>query len=157
MPTPDPSASPFESRYPELSLPPGGFKSTIPAYLLDGADDQQRWIMEEISRNSAATEFACRGAVELSQHLRALNGKTYKTEKGLAETKADVDGLKASAAVVSPFLKPVSQFAALWEIRAFKWVFVAGMAMFVGILYPLYLQHPFMEWLSLAVKHLLSP
>lgn len=153
----DPSTPPFESRYPELTIPVGGWKSTIPAHLLDGADDQQRWIMEEISRNSAATEFACRGAVELSQHLRALNGKTYATEKGLAQAREEVNALKGQALVMTPFIKPMSMFAALWEYRAFKWVFVAGLVMFAGILYPIYLAHPFLEWVGLAVKALLAP
>lgn len=149
---PETSTSPFESRYPELTLPPGGFKSTIPAYLLDGADDQQRWIMEEISRNSAATEFACRGAVEVSQHLRALNGKTYKNEKAVGEAREELENLKGQAKVMSPFLKPLSMFTALWDYTLFKWFFIGGIIFFLFVLYPYLLKVGLIDLLDSYIK-----
>ncbi len=130
------TVTPFESRYPELKIPDNGFQSTIPAHLLEGCDDQMRWLMEEISKNTQATEFACRGAVELSQHLRALNGKTYRNEKAVGEASQAIEDLQTQAAAVGPFLKPISMFANLWSYTLFKWFFVGGILFFLFIIYP---------------------
>lgn len=142
MPTSD-TSPPFESRYPELSLPEHGFQSTLPAHLLEGADEQTRYIMNEISRNSAATEFACRAAVDQSRHLRALNGKTFKNERGLAEARQHLDDLMEKAQIVEPLIKPVNQFMSLWEYRAFRWMVYITIFFFFTYLLPYYLQHPF--------------
>lgn len=100
MPQPSDDHPPYQSQYPELKLPDGGFRSTLPEHLLNGADDQMSWIMHEISRNSAATEFACRGAVDLSNHLRALNGKTNRNAVGLDEARAEIAALKTDNATL---------------------------------------------------------
>lgn len=149
---PTPSTPPFESQYPELKLPEHGFQSAIPGHLLNGQDEQFEWLMHEVSKNTAATEFACRGVVDLSQHLRSLNGKTYRNEKGLGEAKADLDSLKDQASVVTPFIKPLSMFATLWEWWPFKVIFVGGIIFFLGILYPYFLHSPFVEWLDSTLK-----
>lgn len=101
------SPQPFSSQYPELRIPEGGFKSSLPAHLLEGADAQTTFIMNEISRNSAATEFACRGAVELSTHLRALNGKTFRNESGVRALEDKVDGLAAEVKQLADQMKNV--------------------------------------------------
>ena len=130
------STPPFESRYPELALPEQGWKSTIPPTLLDGADPQMSWLLQEMSKNTQATEFACRGAVELSHYLRQLNGKTYRNEKAVGEAQQDLEDLKQQARVMTPFLKPVTMFATLWEYPLFKWFFVGGIIFFLLVLYP---------------------
>ncbi len=147
-----PPAEPFKSSLPELKLPPGGFQSNLPPHLLEGADEQTRYIMNEISRNTAATQFACLAAVTHNEHLRTLNGKTYKTEKVAEDLRAEILVLKEQAASVSPFLKGMSYFSYLWEYRAFRWTFVLGVLTVVGLLYPYYMNHMF-EVLSAAFKH----
>jgi len=102
------SNQPFVSQYPELKIPEEGFVSSLPKHLLEGADEQTKWIMNEISRNSAATEFACHGAVELSSHLRALNGKTFRNEKGLQGVRDDMADLKKEVIVLQDQMKSVS-------------------------------------------------
>ncbi len=139
MPQPSESNPPFQSQYPELKIPVEGFKSSLPEHLLEGADRQTQWIMNEISRNSAATEFACHGAVELSSHLRALNGKTYKNEKGLSEVKdqivdlkKEVVDLKTQMRAMKPIIGPLStirvvfSYKIAWFILAIVVLFLAG-------------------------------
>lgn len=145
---------PFESRYPELSLPPGGWKSTLPDHLLEGADPQTLFIMHELSKNSQATEFACRGVVELSQHLRALNGKTYKTEKGLGEARSEVDILNDKAATMEPIFKPLNYFMNLWDYRVFRWICYASIFFFFTYLLPWYIAHPIS--IETLINHFLS-
>jgi hypothetical protein len=136
------STPPFVSRYPELSLPPGGWKSTLPEHLLEGADPQTLFIMHELSKNSQATDFACRAVIEQNAHLRALNGKTYRNERGLAEIKGSVDTLTEKAAIMEPLFKPLSQFMALWEYRLFRWgCYIVGFFLLTYAL-PFYLQNP---------------
>ncbi len=105
--SPDPH-SPFESQYPELKIPSDGWKSNIPAHLLASADDQMKWLMQEMSKNTQATEFACKGVVDLSRHLRTLNGKTYRNEKGVSDLAADVETLKAAARAAAPLVNTLS-------------------------------------------------
>lgn len=136
------SQPPFESRVPELKIPEHGFQSTLPQHLLEGADPQTIWLLNEISKNTQATEFACRGVVELSLHLRALNGKTYKNESSNAVLKDKVEVLEAQALAVAPFYKPLAQFAALWEYRAFRYLVYAAAVFFFSYLLPYYILHP---------------
>jgi len=89
-----PTNQPFQSQYPELKIPEHGFTSNIPPYLLENCDPQMTWLLNEVSKNTAATEFACRGAVDLSAHLRALNGKTFRNEKKLIENIEEVNRVK---------------------------------------------------------------
>lgn len=136
------SSPPFESRYPSLSIPEHGFVSSIPAHLLDGCDDQMRWLLQEVSKNTAATEFACRGVVDLSTHLRALNGKTYRNERGLGEAREILNELNEKATVMEPLFKPMSQFMSLWEYKWFRWIcYLAGFFLITYVL-PAYLAHP---------------
>lgn len=137
------STPPFESRYPELSIPEHGFVSTIPPHLLEGVDEQTRWLLSEISRNTQATEFACRGVVDLSRHLRTLNGKTYKNESGLGQLTEKVKEIDEQAKLIIPLSQPVAQFINLWGYRGFRWAFYAATFFFFTYLLPYYLAHPF--------------
>lgn len=106
------------------------------------------WLMNEMSKNTQATDFACRGVEKISDHLRELNGKVSKSAAKIEESKVEIQDLKDKADVVSPFLKPISMFASLWEYSAFKWFFVGGLVFFVGILYPIFLRSSFVTWLN---------
>ena len=149
---PSDTSPPFESRYPELHLPEGGFQSTIPAHLLENSDPQMMWLLQEVSKNTQATEFACRGVVDMSQHLRTLNGQTNKNKMAISAAQEDVDSLKGQAKVVTPFLKPISMFAALWEYMAFKVFFVGGAAFFLLILYPWLLKIGLLDLLDSYIR-----
>lgn len=151
---PDESTPLFKSSLPELRLPAEGFQSSLPPHLLEGADEQTRYIMNEISRNSAATEFACRAAVTHNEHLRTLNGRTGKNEKHIGDTESDVKTLKEQVSAASPLFKPVAMFVALWEYRAFRWVFYGAAFFFFTYLLPWYLKNPIS--IETIVNHLLG-
>jgi len=133
----------YQSAIPDLNMPVDGWKSNIPPHLLDGADPQLVWIMEELSKHTQATEFACRGVVAQNQHLKALNGKTFKNEKNLALLTEQVKSLETVSETLSPFARPIMQFAGLWEYRAFRYTFYAAVFFFFTYLLPYYIAHPF--------------
>lgn len=137
-----PDSPQYQSPIPELKMPPNGFVSTIPQHLLVDIDAQMRWLLEEVSKNTAATEFACRGVVAATEHLRTLNGKTYRNEQTAASLVAELQTLKDQASTVSPFLKPVSMFATLWANRLFRWIFTLGLITLFGLIYPWYIGSP---------------
>jgi hypothetical protein len=136
------STSPFESRFPELNIPPHGWESNIPAHLLDSCDEQTRWLMEEISKNTQATNFASQGVSDISRHLRELNGRVGKQEAKLSKDRDDIDTLKAQVKAATPLIKPLEYLMALWEFRAFRWVFYAAIFFFFTYLLPWYISNP---------------
>ena len=146
--------SPYQSRYPELKIPEDGFKSTIPAHLLEGCNPQMQWLLQEVSKNTQATEFACKAVVEQNNHLRALNGKTYRNEKDIADTRVELGLLSQQTAGFAPLIKPVKMFASLWEYRVFRWTIYAGLFFILTYLYPYYVTHPFD--LGSVVSHFLA-
>lgn len=147
---PSESQPPFESKFPELNVPKDGWHSNIPPSLLDGADDQMRWLMDEMSKNTQATQFAGQGVSDISRHLRELNGRTGKNERATADIKESVESLKSQAKAVAPFIKPVMQFASLWEFRPFRWVFYTATFFFFTYLLPWYIKNP------LDISHLIT-
>lgn len=136
----DSTTAPFESRFPELNVPVEGWRSNIPEHLLKDCEPQMVWLLQEVSKNTQATNFACHGVTDISRHLRGLNGKVYKNEEKLGRAKEDLETLKEQAQAVSPFLKPISMFATLWSYSIFKWFFVGGIIFFLFVLYPYYLK-----------------
>lgn len=134
------SAEPAKTTLPILTLPPEGFVSQLPAHLLPN-DPNMRWLMEEMSKNSQATEFSCRGVIELSQHMRVLNGRTAKAEASLTETKADLAALKARIEPVGGLVKGIGYFAYLWAFLPFRVLFSLGVLAVVLVGYPYYLSH----------------
>lgn len=140
---PSESTPPFESKFPEINPPKDGWHSNIPPHLLDGIDPQMEWLLTEMSKNTQATQFAGQGVSDISRHLRELNGRTGKNERATADIKERVESLKSQAKAVAPFIKPVMQFAALWEFRPFRWVFYAATFFFFTYLLPWYLKSPF--------------
>lgn len=132
---------PYKSSLPEISLPSGGWKSNIPNHLLEDTDPATRWLMEEVSKNTQATEFACQAAVLHNNHLRALNGQVYKSKEKIAVLEEGQHKLDKQADDASSFFKALASFSKLWEYRIFRWVFILGLITIAGYIYPYYLVH----------------
>lgn len=136
------SPPPYKSSIADLSLPKEGFKSNLPPHLLEGCDEQTKWLLNEVSKNTAMTEFAIHAVIEQNSHLKMLNGKTFKNEKGLAEAREKLDSLDNKATVMEPLFKPLSQFMGLWEYKMFRWgVYIVAFFLLTYVL-PYYLTHP---------------
>ncbi len=142
MSSADQSSTPFKSSISDISLPPEGFKSKIPPHLLEGCDDATRWMMEEMSKATQVNEFVLHATIEHNSHLRALNGKTFKTEKGLSETKEALEALIAKADLMEPLFKPLSLLMRMWEYKYFRWATYLLVFFFFTYLLPFYLQNP---------------
>lgn len=129
-------------------MPAGGFVSSIPAHLLIDADPQMRWVMEEISKSTAANEFACRAAVTHNEHLRKLNGKTFRNEKAHEEVRAELEALKAQAAAVTPLARPFTLLAGMWDFWPLRVIFIIGALFVPAVVYPWYLTHMYESVMS---------
>lgn len=146
--------SPLKSTLPILTLPEGGFKSNLPDFLLP-TDPNMKWLMEQVSVTTQAANFACQAAVTHNEHLRILNGRTLKNEKAAEDIKADVAALKDQSGVLSPVSKALASFTFLWESKPFKVIFILGLFVVAGVLYPWYVQSPGKAVL-LAIQHWLE-
>ena len=143
MPSPNESQPQFESKssYPALEKP--DFKPNVPGFLLEGASEQDRYIIEQLSLVNQYAQWSV--TTELSTHEQVLktNGRLIRAEKDIKEAKEDLVSLKFQAKAVAPFIKPVLQFGSLWEIRPFRWVFYGFTFFFFTYLLPWYLKAPF--------------
>jgi hypothetical protein len=150
MPDNTEPTQPYKSTLPEIRLPVEGFQSRLPAHLLP-SDPNMKWLMEEISKNTQATEFACKAAVMHNEHLRQLNGRTAKNEDRTNDIKAELMAFKDEFAGAAILSKPIASFLYLWQARTFKVIFMLGLFVIVGIGYPYYVSEPgkaLVVWLS---------
>jgi hypothetical protein len=136
------STPPFKSSISDIALPAEGFRSNIPPHLLEGCDDATKWIMQEMSKATQINEFVLHATLEHNKHLKALNGKTYKNERAMAEAKEKLDELNVKAAIAEPFLKPMAQFVSLWEYRVFRWGVYITLFFLITYALPFYIAHP---------------
>jgi hypothetical protein len=137
MPQASPSDSP-QSDYPELSLPEGGWKSNIPEHLLKDAKPADRWLMEEMSKNTQATDFSCRAAVEGNGLIRKTNGRLKGAEAQIvdlrtevAQLKVDNLVLKAQVLALAPIVSTVSTAKTLLSSKIV--LVVLGMAVLFAL------------------------
>lgn len=91
-----------QSDYPELKLPPDGWKSNIPPSLLTNVEPQMVWLMEQMSKNTQATEWTSHAAMDTNQQVRKTNGRLKGAESTIISLQADVEALKAEMKTVSP-------------------------------------------------------
>lgn len=69
------------------------------------------WLMTEMSKNSQATDFACKGAVDLSNHLRLLNGRTFRNERTAATNRDNIETINAQIAAINLQMQQVTPVA----------------------------------------------
>jgi hypothetical protein len=128
-PMADPTSIP-PSDYPAISLPPGGFRSNLPEHLLKDASPADRWLMEEMSKNTQATEFSCRAAVDTNAQVRHTNGRVKSAEAKVADLQADVAALKTQMAAVNPLVSTVSTVRVLFSNKVVL-IVVGGFTLFL--------------------------
>lgn len=152
MPPSDDSTPPFtpKSTYQPLEKP--DFTPSIPAYLIDGMTDQDKFITENLSVLSQYVKWSVDTQMLVHQQVRATNGRLLVVESDTKKSREELENLKGQAKVMTPFLKPVTMFAALWEYTAFKWFFIGGIVFFLFVLYPYLLKVGLLELLDSYIK-----
>jgi hypothetical protein len=142
MPSADSSQPPFhKSSYPELKVP-AKWESSIPEHLLADTDPATRWIMEELSKNTKAIEWACHGLVDTNTQVRNTNGRLLKAEADIRRDKDSLTALVAKADLMEPLFKPLSLFMRLWDYKWFRILcYFAGLFILMVVV-PWYIQHP---------------
>lgn len=99
-----------------VTLPAGGFQSRLPAYLLDGKSEAERYLLNEMSRNTHFIEWAAPILVSSNLESRKTNGKLkvlwrYKEIftgwKGAAAAVAGLAAFIASVIEILPWIKAI--------------------------------------------------
>lgn len=67
-----------KSRYPKLELPV--FESKIPSHLVNKMSDQEKWLVETISKLDQKTDWLLQKMVETSGHVLDIDVRTQKVE-----------------------------------------------------------------------------
>lgn len=67
-----------KSRYPKLELPE--FESKIPSHLVNKMTDQEKWLVETISKLDQKTDWLLQKMVETSGHVVEIDVRTAKIE-----------------------------------------------------------------------------
>lgn len=83
-----------DSDIPSITLPIGGFVSKIPAYILKGKDEDEAYLLHEISKTSVALEFLGPVIISINEQCRKTNGRTKRNEYDIAKLKEDKRFLK---------------------------------------------------------------
>ncbi len=131
MPQPSDSDTP-KSDYPELRLPEGGWKSNIPSHLLTDCEPQMAWLMQEMSKNTQATEWNSHASIEISQNVRKTNGRLKGAERNIIDLQADIKEMKSQMRAMKPIIGPLStirvvfSYKIAWFILAIVLLFLAG-------------------------------
>ena len=119
-----------QSQYPEIRLPEGGWQSSIPPHLLDNADPQMSWLMQEMSKNTQATEFCSRAAVDTNGQVRKTNGRLKSAEAKVIELQSDVAALKLQMAKIDPIANTFSTVRVVFSNKVFL-VVLGGFLLFI--------------------------
>lgn len=88
-----------DSTYAQL-VAPAEFKSQIPAYLLNGASDQDKHIMAELSIGSQYNKWLVNALVETHAQVRRTNGRLIRAEEDLKDLKGDRKSVKVGWKVI---------------------------------------------------------
>lgn len=68
-----------KSRYPRLELPK--FESKIPTHLVNKMTDQEKWLVETISKLDQKTDWLLQKTVETNEHVLADDVRIAKIEE----------------------------------------------------------------------------
>lgn len=71
-------ADSVKSRYPKLELPV--FESKVPPHLVSQMSDQERWLVETISKLDQKTDWLLQKIVETNGHVGDIDIRTQKIE-----------------------------------------------------------------------------
>lgn len=116
MPQPSDSNTP-KSDYPELQLPPDGWKSNIPEHLLANCDPQTLWLMQEMSRNTQATEWNSHAAIGIDSNVRKTNGRLKGAERNIIGLQEEMKEMKIQMRAMKPIIGPLSTIRVVFSYK----------------------------------------
>lgn len=108
-----------QSDYPQLKLPQDGWKSNIPEHLLTNAEPEIAWLMQEMSKNTQATEWNSRAALDTNNQVRKTNGRLKNAEHKVEVMEAEIISLKSQMAVVNPIVNTISTLKVVFTNKLF--------------------------------------
>lgn len=115
------SEPPFNSSYPPLTKP--DFKPTVPDFLLEGASEQDKYIIAQLSLVNQYAQWSI--TTELSTHEQVLktNGRVLRAESDVRALKSAVENLQRDMDHVKPVTKVI---AGAWRFLKKKPVMILG-------------------------------
>lgn len=69
-----------DSEIPVVAVPPGGFSSKIPSYLLEGKSEAEQYILIEVSKFSEFSNWTAKALVDTNMQVRRTNGRVKALE-----------------------------------------------------------------------------
>jgi hypothetical protein len=136
------------SEYPELVLPEE-FKSDIPEHLLNGASEQDQYIMRKLSENTQRGLWLCKGVLDTNGHVRKTNGQVKVNKVKIQEHEEILKAVKD----VLPMIQSVKKaYDVIFGSKLMMMLFGAGLGFIAFVLYPYILTKQFSELLPILAK-----
>ncbi len=110
-----------DSTYAQLTAP-AEFRSQIPSYLLNGASDQDKHIMAELSIGAQYNKWLVNALVETHAQVRRTNGRLIRAEEDIKDLKADRKTVKIGWKVITGIVGGIAGFVTFMVMvyQAFK-------------------------------------
>lgn len=121
-----------ETDYPELRLPVDGWKSAIPPALLINVEPEMVWLMQEMSKNTQATEWSGQAVLEVHGYVRNTNGKANRAERDILLLKEEVATLKAQLASVTPITNAIATARLVFTNKVFLVILAMSILFLLG-------------------------
>lgn len=114
-----PSDSPEDhSTIPILTIPQGGFQSRIPAYLLEGKDESETFMLNEMSKGAQVNEWVVKALMELNLQVRRTNGNVRVLNDDFAGRQRAKRGWRNALEKVGIYAGIVAALAEVWYYLA---------------------------------------
>ena len=82
-----------DSTYPPLE-PPAEFKSQIPEHLLEGSNQTDRYIMEQMSIMRQYSDWSVKALLSQDKNVRLTNGRLRRAEEDIKYLKGEEKSVK---------------------------------------------------------------
>jgi hypothetical protein len=129
-----------ESNYPELERP--NFTPNIPAYLMEGASEQDKYIIQQLSILNQFADWSVNAHLATNKEVRHTNGRVTKMED-----RVDNLGEKAQKSEeIYPTGSYIAQAYRILQNKVILGLMVLGISFVLLVLYPLYIKYPLPFW-----------
>ena len=113
----------IESTYPELEKP--NVQSTIPQHLLQGTDEQTKYVLHQLSIIVQQNQWLIKSAIDTNQQVRHTNGRVKSVEKWKNELEQHE---------IIPKMKMISKLSNFWAVAIILAAGMSGIASFVIVI-----------------------
>jgi hypothetical protein len=106
------------STIPVLAIPPEGFQSRIPPYLIEGKDESEVFLLNEMSKNGQVNEWVVKALLELNVQVRRTNGNVRVLNDDYADRRRAGKSWRRIVEKVSIYAGIFAALAEIWYYLA---------------------------------------